>query len=213
MCPTIEVIIPFRGNDPHRTRALDWLAAHLQWPVTYAFAPTVGEWSKGATLWPAIRHSQADIIVQHDADVWCDGLADAIAAVEHDAIWAVPHNHVLRLTETATSRFCTGTQQWNDLEQPAYTGMIGGGIIVARTEALLDVPVDPRFIGWGQEDESHGMALWRIYGEPWRGTANLIHLWHPPPRIASPADTAARRTGNSGNGTPTPYTTRRTCSP
>lgn len=58
--------------------------------------------------------------------------------------------------------------------------MPGGGMIVARRETLLEVPLDSRYVGWGQEDESHALALNCLAGMPWRGDAHLIHLWHPP---------------------------------
>ena len=61
---------------------------------------------------------------------------------------------------------------------------MGGGILVARREVLLDVPVDGRFLSWGQEDQAHGIALHCLHGRAWRGDADLIHLWHPPqPRM------------------------------
>lgn len=32
----------------------------------------------------------------------------------------------------------------------------------------------------GQEDESWACALHTLLGEPWRGDADLVHLFHPP---------------------------------
>jgi hypothetical protein len=44
--------------------------------------------------------------------------------------------------------------------------------------------MDSRFVGWGQEDESWAYALQTLAGQPWRGAADLFHLWHPtPPRV------------------------------
>lgn len=37
----------------------------------------------------------------------------------------------------------------------------------------------------GQEDESWAIALATLAGPPWRGEADLIHLWHPPERRMS----------------------------
>lgn len=37
----------------------------------------------------------------------------------------------------------------------------------------------------GQEDESWALALTCLHGQPWRGDADLIHLYHPPaPRVS-----------------------------
>jgi hypothetical protein len=88
---------------------------------------------------------------------------------------------VYRLTEAATEAVMAGADwQAQLLDRPPYTGMAGGGVVVAVREALLDVPLDSRFTGWGHEDESWAMALWCLLGAPWRGQGPLVHLWHPP---------------------------------
>jgi hypothetical protein len=53
--------------------------------------------------------------------------------------------------------------------------------MMAITRDAYDrVPMDPRFVGWGQEDEAWGAALAAVLGNGWRGTTPLYHLWHPP---------------------------------
>jgi hypothetical protein len=52
---------------------------------------------------------------------------------------------------------------------------------VVLTRGAYDLaPIDPRFVGWGQEDESWALALGCLAGPSWRGTAELWHLWHEP---------------------------------
>jgi hypothetical protein len=116
-----------------------------------------------------------------DADVWTSGLKDAVDAVDAGAAWAVPHMNVHRLSLEGTNAVLGGAR-WRSqpLEQRPYPGVIGGGYVVARRETLLDCPLDPRFVGWGQEDECHGLALRALHGQPWRGFADLVHLHHPP---------------------------------
>lgn len=130
---------------------------------------------------PVIERSDAEIIVVHDADVWTDGVDGAVTACQNGAKWAIPHRGVFRLTEEGTHNFLAG-QPWKDqpLEQPAYLGIEGGGIVVARRETLLDIPLDPRFVGWGQEDQSWGLALRALLGAPHRVKRPLVHLYHPP---------------------------------
>jgi hypothetical protein len=136
--------------------------------------------NKALTVMPAIERSSAEIIVVHDADVWTPGLPDAVKAVEDGAAWAIPHWKVLRLTEGATHCITMGSEPPDEmLDRPAYVGIAGGGIVVSRRDTLLEIPLDPRFTTWGQEDESWAMALWCLLGEPWRGEAVLMHLWHP----------------------------------
>jgi len=129
---------------------------------------------------PAVEASSADVLVIADADVWCDGLDAAVRAVAGGAPWSQPHRMVHRLSETATERVLAGAD-WHGLPlaQWPYVGFEGGGIVVARRETLLEVPM-PVFFGWGGEDESHAHALRTLAGPPWRGDADLVHCWHPP---------------------------------
>lgn len=162
-----------------------------------------GDWVKARGVWSAAQHTDAEIVVISDADVWCDGIDDAVQAVAHGAPWAIPHRMVRRLTETASADTIRTGVFDGDLEQKPYVGLEGGGLVVLRRSDLLDVPPDPRFVGWGQEDESWGLALAGLLGDPWRGDADLWHLWHPPqPRLnrkigskASKALWARYRTG------------------
>ena len=57
----------------------------------------------------------------------------------------------------------------------------------------LDIPLDPRFVGWGGEDLAWGYALTTLAGEPWRSDEPLYHLWHPTPARQS------RKLGSSEN--------------
>lgn len=153
--------------------------------VTVAAAPP-GAWCKARAVMPAVARSRATVIAVADADVWTDGLPDAIAAVvDGRAQWAIPHRNVHRLTETATMAVLAG-EAWEGqptCEAP-YEGVEGGGIVIASRETLLDVPLDSRYVGWGQEDQSHAFALWALHGDAWRGEAPLLHLYHPPaPRM------------------------------
>lgn len=182
---TVAVVVPFRGGCPHREAAWGWVRRryaekHPNWELIEAPAPD-GPWCKGAALAAAIAASSAEMIIQADADVWCDGLLEAVETVREGAPWALPHNEVRRLTQEATAAVLAG-DEWErqPLLEDAYPGVVGGGILVAPRETLCEIPVDPRFTGWGQEDESHGRALRTLIGTPWKGSAPLVHFWHPP---------------------------------
>ncbi len=183
---TVAVVIPFQAGCPQRERALGFVAGsyaatHPRWEVVEAPAASAGDWCKATAINPAIEASSAKIIIQADADCWADDLADAVAAVEAGAAWAVPHLLVHRLSEQGTEAVLAG-EDWRDqpLAQNPYRGILGGGFVVTRRDVLLAAPLDPRFKGWGGEDEAHADALNALFGPPWRGSADLIHLWHPP---------------------------------
>jgi hypothetical protein len=184
----VAVVIPWRAGCPHRQQALEWVldryqTQHPDWQIE--LADTCGPWCKGATVRAGVENVDAEVIVVADADVWCEGLTAAIDAVRAGAAWAIPHKLVHRLDVAATAAFYeTGTPGPGRTQHP-YSGHAGGGLVVLRRDTYLRIPIDPRFVGWGQEDDSWAMALQRITGRPWRGTADLIHLWHPPqPRLS-----------------------------
>ena len=177
------VLIPFQGGCKHRVRALGWVlnrfaTTHPDWSIQVCDLPADEPWNKGKALAQATVRDQHVIV--SDADVWCDGLTEAVAQLdEHE--WAIPHKGVFRLNQQATERLLdTGHIDDSSLEERAYPGTVGGGITIMHTETFSRVPLDPRFEGWGQEDDAWGLALYQLAGHPWRGKAPLYHLWHPP---------------------------------
>lgn len=199
----VAVIVPWRGGCPHRARAWEFVRERLESlgsdvQVIEAVAPS-GDWCKAAAVSPAAAALPPDteVLVVHDADVWCDTLPQAVQAVRDGAPWAIPHRGVFRLTEAATEAVYAGGQG-DELDQRPYSGTVGGGIVVTTPAVYRDCPLDPRFVGWGQEDESWGMALLALHGPPVRFDGPLTHLWHPPQprdtrRHGSPAGRALAR--------------------
>lgn len=154
------------------------------WPVTIAHGGD--PWIKADAVMPAVHRSSADVMIVADADCWTPGLKDSLAALEDGAPWAIPHTPLWRLDDEGSRRFMAGEDhEAQPLAQPPYIGYAGGGIVVAPRETLLDVPLDPRFVGWGHEDSSWFFALRTLAGRPWRGKAPMVHIWHPPQQRTS----------------------------
>lgn len=184
---SVAVLIPWRDvGCPHRASALDWVCAKL---TEDGYVVVVGEhgdgaWCKAAAVADALMQTTADTLVIHDADVWCDGLTDAVTAVRGGAAWAIPHGPIRgihRLTAASTARYMAGEPHDGlPLAEFRYDGVAGGGIVVLHRVVYEACPLDPRFRGWGGEDESWGHALRALHGPANRGSSALIHLWHPP---------------------------------
>lgn len=186
--PRVAVLVPLSEQlDAWRQQAW-WLVRRrlgaIGWPVLVGLADA-DAWSKGL----AVAHAReqaggADVVIVHDSDVVVnvEALRAAVRAVAGgDAEWAVPHETVYRLDKATTSLFTARGElpHVRRLARPAYRGVRGGGCTVMPTEVYDETPLDPRFVGWGGEDEAWGWALHGLHGAPWRGDAPLFHLWHP----------------------------------
>lgn len=181
---SVAVVVPWRAGCIHRERAWAWVKArydvqHPDWQIIEAPGPE--PWIKAAAVNPAVERCTSEIVIVADADIWCDGLQLAVDAVRAGAPWAMPHTGVHRLDAVGTEAVLNGAD-WIDqpLTQRPYRGVPGGGFVVAPRRTLVDIPIDAQFVGWGQEDDSHALALETLAGPRWRGEAPLIHLWHPP---------------------------------
>lgn len=184
------VVIPWQPGCPARARALDWVttwwARHRPaWQVLVGELPPCRPWSKAEAIAEALPRASGDVLVIADADVILDppeALTAAVGALD-DHPWVVPHLAVFRLTEPATERLLAGETfdpHTMEVTRQPYEGWAGGGITVLHRDTYQDTPLDPRFHGWGCEDASWATALTTLHGQPWRGHADLVHLWHPP---------------------------------
>ena len=185
----VTVVIPWQSNgDPHRARALTWLARRfVERPFGYALTiPTLElheQWSKPRAILEGARAAHGDIVVVHDADVWCEALPEAIEAVRAGAPWAIPHYRVHRLTPESTEVVLAGHEPDEGMPtvKRPYRGVGGGGIVVLPLDTLRAIPPDVRFVDWGGEDGAWRDALRCLAGPEWRESrAPLFHLWHPP---------------------------------
>jgi hypothetical protein len=197
-----DVLIPYRPSDEHRARALEWVSA--QWDGlrhrVIVGEPPDGPWCKAAAVADALTRSTADTLIVADADVWPadpTDIARSVEALEAHG-WAIPHTDLHRLDVDATDTLiATGVPGPGRAQRP-YLGYAGGGIVVLRRDTYESCPLDPRFLGWGQEDMSWALALGCLAGQPWRGRSDLWHLWHPSqPRmtrqVGNPAGVALHR--------------------
>ncbi len=183
----VSVVVPWVAGDPWRAQAWAWVKARFaetQWEVVTGTCLD-GPFNRSAAILDGARHASGDVFVVADADVWCDPTEAVERATENG--WAVPHTLIHRLSKESTVQVLTGSD-WRGLplsednpqDSKPYRGNETGTLVVLARDVLFDVPPDPRFVGWGQEDQAWGMALRTLVGAPWRGPDDLVHLWHPP---------------------------------
>lgn len=176
----VAVVTPWRPGDVHREAAWEWIRPRLPYEAIEGHCPP-GPWVKALAVQDAIDRTDADVLIIHDADVWCPGIEEAAARIADRPV-VIPHGKVLRLSQAGTEQFKTGERHPDVAEE--HRGMAGGGIVIVRREVWDRCPLDPRFVGWGQEDSSWARALEITTGKLCRFTRPLFHLWHPPqPRL------------------------------
>lgn len=187
----VHVAIPWMGDDIHRRAALGWVAR--RW-VDAGCPPTLGlpngdVWVKAQAVCNAIGDSTAPILVVADADCWSDGVVEAIELVRRGVPWVVPATRLHRLTPDTTIEVLAGAEPHTGMPvMPLFDGgptivqnvLEGGGIVVLRRDVYEDCPLDPRFQGWGQEDEAWAISLRCLHGPAQRLSPPMFHLWHPP---------------------------------
>jgi hypothetical protein len=214
----VRSLIPYRDTDcVWRRDALgycsDWLAQ------VGVGGPVLGRddrdlpFSRTAAILDGVdRDPEVDVWVIPDGDVFLANPAALAPAIEAALVhgWAVPHRLLHRLAPGSTRLVIHGAADWSGLplDQTSrrsgapdqsrrdwypYEGLAAGTFVVVSAEALRACPPDPRFRGWGHEEQAWSAALRTLVGPGWRGDADCVHLWHPPqPRVS-------RRRGSRAN--------------
>lgn len=186
---TVSVLVPWRPGCPWREAAWAWVqdqyaTTHPDWEIVTGTSPD-GPFSRSQAILDAASRATGDMLVVADSDVWCDPAEAILEADDHG--WAIPHLLVHRLSEESTRHVLAGAN-WRGLplsrdntqDRKPYEGFETGTLVVLRRNVLELAPPDPRFVGWGQEDQAWSSALRCLVGPPHRGNADLVHLWHPP---------------------------------
>jgi glycosyltransferase involved in cell wall biosynthesis len=190
----VSVLVPYRQESPERARIWDFLRSCYErrfpaWEIVTAQGPE-GPFCRTGALGDAAQQARGDIFVCVDADVWCEGLDEAVQKVAAGATWVDPAaEHVVRLTEAATAEVLAGGAfPAAGSSAPGHRRVACGGIVALSRAAFLRCPPDRRFVGWGAEDHAWAADLARAYGPATSGVrAPLYHLWHPPnQRVLSP---------------------------
>jgi hypothetical protein len=196
----IDVIIPFGGDDIYRGLNLRFVAK--QWETHTNLLTSLGRhegpWCKASAVSEALEthHLDADWLIITDGDVWCENFPTWIDDVMcSEQQWGIPHKTIDRLDATSTSKVLNGGPWGGTYAKPPYKSVAGGGTVMLRREMYEQVPLDPRFVGWGYEDECWGLGLMTMFGEPLKGTDPMWHLWHPPavPKTGRVMNTDKRR--------------------
>lgn len=189
---TVSVVVPWRPGCEHREASWEWVQAryredHPEWELVTGTCAD-GPFNRAEAIIDGAGKSSGDVLVVADSDVY----TDPQPAIDHLDTWAIPHLLLHRLSAESTAKVLAGAA-WHGLplstdnrqDSKPYRGHATGTLVVLRRDVLFDVPPDVRFVGWGHEDDAWSAALNTLVGPPWRGDADLVHLWHPAqPRVS-----------------------------
>lgn len=198
--PEVSVIVPWRDEGDTglgfegTQRFWNWefcrrrwerhvgkLAQHVEFVQADNRAPA---FDRGGSRNAGIDATTGDVIVLADADVIPDFelIDQAIAAVRDGGFaWALPYDVYLNVTEEATDLILDrGVPHWTGgvAYDHRITDSVAGILVIDRAK-LGDVRYDPRFDGWGYEDNAFAAALDTLAGPHFRVHGHLLHLWHP----------------------------------
>lgn len=190
----ISLLVPFRSDDPQRLRVWEFLrdhywSQHKDLEIVVGSDYTSGPWCKALAWRDALDRSSGDVVIFMDADCWVPRAVEGAARLRaRGHRWVQSQNVVWRLSEASTERALTfelpliRVVDGDSYEEPRLSSA-GVGTVLRREDAL-DIPLDPRFLGWGWEDPAWHDALLTLLGPPWRydydDYAPCVHLWHPP---------------------------------
>lgn len=180
----VSIIVPYRESDD-TWRGCTWQHFKPMWRRHGEIIECDGEsetFSRTQAIRDGVSKSSGDILVIVDCDVWCD----PTQAIEQVRKWMVPHRLVHRLSNASTRRALAG-EGWQHLElsqdnkqdRKPYIGRECGTMVVMTRDTYDTAPPDPRFVGWGSEDEAWSCGLRTLVGPPQRGKLDLVHFWHP----------------------------------
>lgn len=178
----VAVVVPFRGEDPHRVAAYDWVHAWYRYHFpawAWHRADCAGPWSKPRAVNETVAEVDADVLVISDADVFVD--AFRIAAAVRRRPWCVPHTRLHRLTALASARLYGGERLHDDTIMKPYGSVAGGGLFTIPRAGWDQVGgFDEAFVGWGCEDQAFAIAADTLLGSRERIAGPLWHLYHDP---------------------------------
>jgi glycosyltransferase involved in cell wall biosynthesis len=190
----VSIIIPFRDQGD-RSRQLEWLRRRyeaLAPDFEVIVEPDDGRepFSKTIAVNNGFKKATGDILAVIDADVWVERqtIEEAASMIRsRRAVWVRPAATVLRLSEETT---------WGLIEQPAdidtpdflvsqcdaITQTVGLAFVVSADHFADLGGMDPRFRGWGWEDNAFNDAMRCLHGREVVFDRPLVHLWHPRPK-------------------------------
>ena len=188
----ISLLFPFR-DDGSRSAQFEWLQTrwkHFMPDAEIIVAEDDGgtPFSKTVAVNNAYRRATRDVMAIVDADVWVNpkvirSSVEAIRGRRHS--WVRPCNKVLRLNKKFTENLIQGDHTKHlpsidpEVDCDRVTPVVGLICIFSRDLFESVGGMDPRFRGWGWEDNSFNQLMDFKARKCLFLKHPVYHLWHP----------------------------------
>lgn len=144
-------------------------------------------WIKGKAWAQGLQKASCEFVCLMDADCWVPKLSQAVGLLSQGHRWVQGQDMVFRFDAATTAKLLRRDltiadaakleNVWEDRPRMASAGV---GTILRREDAD-EIPLDPRFRGWGWEDNAWWEALTTLLGPPGRLSSSVcLHLHHKP---------------------------------
>jgi len=198
---TVSILVPFRPERRNDVRIKHWRWIRQRWehvlPGVEIVEGTTDSvpFSKSQAINDAYRKSSGDILITADADTWIERehilhALDQASAIPHAV---VPWTNCYRMTRTDSTEICNSdpagpfpvTQEMVsriDDDAPPSPASLAMVVVIQRRAFEAVGGMDPRFLGWGGEDTSFGLACWTLLGPTILLLGNAWSLYHARPK-------------------------------
>lgn len=207
----VVVLVPWRGGDPDREAAWEYVRPHLE-KLNYPIfeGDRVGPWNRSAAVNAAARSAgDWDVAVVADSDTVDDlsAITRAVKLAAQTGGAVVPWNRRVKLDSTGIDWLKCGRGGRTPIDRTDRTSptlsvdMRGGTIVVSRRAWDVIGGFDEGFTEWGFEDVAFRTAvrtLTRLDEIP----STCFHLWHPHARKHSSRGHSRMQTYKAAAGKP-----------
>lgn len=191
----LSIVIPWRpGSDSSRQRIFDWVFERyrLLFPGAEIVIADDGseEFNRSTFINHGVEQATGEFLLIADADtvsfpVWID---EAIKEIKLGAPWVIPYSEDGYVdTDKRGGRKILSCPPDKDIDPYSVTFQDrlkswSGQVVIRRDDFWKVGGFDPRFKGWGYEDNAFVECCDTILGPHERLTSGYtIHIWHPAP--------------------------------
>lgn len=176
----VSVVIPWRPNgQSERERNLELTREWFSdlYPVVFADSGDP-EFSRAESRNAGVRACMlSDVVVVCDADFLppLDAVKAACEGAQSDGRLHQPFTEALYLTEAETASYLAG----EGLPERSGEDLTGGCFVMTPEAWFAAGGMDPRFRGWGGEDDAFRIAAETLLGARVHHQGVMPHLYHP----------------------------------